>query len=124
MSGHFGQAFVTRCWFTAEAGWNSCAFYGDGQRWLSLRLLCRGSAAAKAAIEAGFRHHRNYRSRIGLGAASFGPGAAGNDTSLESALVDFVRFLEGTPRPGSPWGVVQEGLGFVIHNATLNRTSV
>ena len=35
------SAFATRCWVTSEAAWDSRAFNGDDQCWLSLRLLCR-----------------------------------------------------------------------------------
>ena len=40
------SAFATRCWVTSEAARDSRAFNGDGQCWLSLRLLCRGTSAA------------------------------------------------------------------------------
>ena len=36
-------------WVTSEATWDSHASYGDGQRWLSLRLLCRGSSRLNTA---------------------------------------------------------------------------
>ena len=43
------SAFETRCWITSEATWDSHTSYGDGQCWLSLRLLCRGSSRLNTA---------------------------------------------------------------------------
>ena len=40
------SAFVTRCWLTSEAIWNSQAVNGEGQCWLSVRLLCQGTSTA------------------------------------------------------------------------------
>ena len=36
-------------WVTSEATWDSHASCGDGQCWLSLRLLCRGSGRLNTA---------------------------------------------------------------------------
>ena len=36
-------------WVTSDATRSSHASYGDGQCWLSLRLLCRGSSRLNAA---------------------------------------------------------------------------
>ena len=48
LSGCFLSAFMTRCWLTSEAAWDSRALNGDGdgQCWLSVKLLCQGTSAA------------------------------------------------------------------------------
>ena len=38
-------------WVTSEATLDNHAFYGDGQCWLSLRLLCRGSSRLDTAAQ-------------------------------------------------------------------------
>ena len=38
-------------WVTSEATLDSHAFYGDGQCWLSLRLLCLGSSRLDPAAQ-------------------------------------------------------------------------
>ena len=70
-----------------DAGWSMLAF---------CEAVVSGYVRGRlkeAALEVGFRrcgflqllgHDRNCRSRIGLGAASFAPGAAGNDSRIGS----------------------------------------
>ena len=57
---------TARSCVTSEAAWrsrasndeSSRALHGDGQRWLSVRLLCRGiSAEFRRLLEVGFRRY-------------------------------------------------------------------
>ena len=51
----FGQAVAARCWVTSEATRDCNALNGDGQCWLSVRPLCRGTSAA---FEVSFRRYQ------------------------------------------------------------------
>ena len=57
-------------WVTSEATWDSHASYGDGQCWLSLRLLCRGSGrlntAARGWLQASLGSVKRSPRHVGL----------------------------------------------------------